>query len=105
MITQRAERSGSVLASASRISWSSAPRRSGFEIRSRAMSLPGSSSSSLPDARSRRLLKDHQYVAFFDRLALLALDLAHRAVELGLHRHLHLHRLEHGDRVSLRHLL
>src|SRR5437660_9492007 len=89
---------------ASRISWSSAPRLAGFEMRIRATLSAGSSTRSLPDASSR-LLKHHQRVALRDRLALLAADLRDRPVVLGLHRHLHLHRLEDEERVALHDLL
>src|SRR5437764_14569952 len=91
-------------ARASRISWSSAPRLAGFEMRIRATPSAGSSTVSLPDASSR-LVKHHQRVALRDRLALLAEDLGDRPVVLGLHRHLHLHGLEDQERVALGHLL
>src|SRR5437588_9642200 len=89
---------------ASRISWSSAPRLAGFEMRIRATPSAGSSTRSLPDASSR-LLKHHQRVTLRDRLALLAADLGDGPLVLGLHRHLHLHGLEDQQRVALRHLL
>src|SRR4051812_35060410 len=83
--------------SASRISWSSAPRLSGFEIRSRSTRAAGSSASSLPEASSARplleLLEDDKRVTLRHGLALLAEDLLHGALVLGLDRHLHLHRL------------
>src|SRR4051812_7287052 len=94
--------------SVSRISWSSAPRLSGFEIRSRSTRGAGSSESSLPEARSTAaapLLEDDKRVALRDRLTLLTEDLIDRAVVLGLDRHLHLHRLEDHDRVALLDLL
>src|SRR4051794_24842682 len=104
---QRASSPRTVSARASRISWSSAPRLSGFEIFSRATCGAGSSSSSLPDASSRteELLKNHQRVALRHRLALLAADLPDDALVLGLHGHFHLHRLEDDERVALLHLL
>src|SRR3954464_13761985 len=109
MIRQRASRPLTVVASVSRISWSSAPRFSGFEILSRTTWSAGSSRMSLPEASScvsaAPLLKDHQRVALGHRLALFALDLLDRALVLGLDRHLHLHRLEDDERVALRDLL
>src|SRR3954452_21167294 len=104
MSRQRASAAATVSRRVSRISWSSAPRLSGFEIRMRRTFAAGSSTSSLPDASSA-LLKDHQRVAFGDRLALGDEDLPHRALVLGLDRHLHLHRLEDGHRVALLDLL
>src|SRR5256714_9283529 len=101
---QCASCSRSSAASASRISWSSAPRFAALAIRIRATPSAGSSTTSLPDASSR-LLKHHQRVALRDRLTLLAADLRDRPVALGLHRHLHLHRLEDEERVALHDLL
>src|ERR1700757_2228246 len=98
MITQRASSSGSVRVKLSRIAWSSAPRRSGFEIVSRATPAAGSSTSRRP-----ALVEDNERVAFGHRLALLAQDLLDDARILGLDRHLHLHRLEDHDRVALLH--
>src|SRR4051812_12820638 len=87
---------------ASRISWSSAPRFSGFEILSRTTPSPGSSTTSFPDAW---LVEDNERVAFRDRLPLFARDLRDRAGVLGLDRHLHLHRLENHERVALFHFV
>src|SRR4051812_46744579 len=102
MTRQRASSPLTVAASASRISWSSAPRFSGFEIVSRATWSAGSSRMSLPEASSctPELLKDHQRVALGHGLALLARDLLDRPLVLGLDRHLHLHRLEDHERVA-----
>src|SRR3954467_13872065 len=83
----------------SRISWSSAPRLSGFEILILATRGPGSSRRTFPLASASA--KDYQRVAFGDGLAFLALDLLHSAVVLGLDRHLHLHRLEDHESVAL----
>src|SRR4249919_314365 len=82
---------------------SSALRRSGLAMRSRATASAGKSSSSLPPARrsSTALLQDDEDVAFADRLALLAADLLDDAVVFGLHRDLHLHRLEDDDGVAI----
>src|SRR3954452_25103131 len=102
---QRSSRVHSVSASVSRISWSSAPRLSGFEMRMRRTFSSGSSRSSFPDASCSVLLEDNEGVSLRDRLPLLAADLLHRAVVLGLHRHLHLHRLEDHERVALGDLL
>src|SRR5438445_596665 len=105
---QRASASLTVSRSASRISWSRAPRLRSFEIVIRSTDGPGSSSFSLPDATSQTsapLLKDHQRVAFRDRLALRDADLAHLAVVLRLDGHLHLHRLEDHERVPFLDLL
>src|SRR5882757_4018600 len=111
---------GSVAAIAARISWSSALRRSGLAMRSRATASAGRSSSSLPPARRSDapppaslsgppaersgiadLLEHDEDVAFAHRLALRATDLAHLAVVLGLDRDLHLHRLKDDDGVAL----
>src|SRR2546423_5590391 len=107
------------VASQSRISWSSAPRLSGFEIRMRVTFAAGASTISLPDANVRApggvpsgcgsipgsvdgwLLKDHQRVALGDRLPLLAPDLPDDALVLGLDRHLHLHGFEDHEGVAL----
>src|SRR3954447_21464487 len=106
MTRQRASRSATVAASVSRISWSSAPRRFSFEITSRATPWTGSSSSSLPEASEvKRSLEHDERVALGDGLALLAGDLLDLAGVLGLHRHLHLHRLEDHERVALLHVL
>src|SRR3954452_22453257 len=109
MIRHRASSPRTVEASVSRISWSSAPRLSGFEILSRTTWGAGSSRMSLPEASSCfacvSLLKDHQRVALGHGLALLALDLLHRALVLGLDGHLHLHRLEDDQRFALGDLL
>src|SRR3954469_14428155 len=87
---------------ASRISWSSAPRLSGFEIVSRTTPSPGRSTRSFPAASScAALIEDNQRVAFRHCLALFAFDGRHGAVVLGLDRHLHLHRLEDHERVAL----
>src|SRR5690242_5435877 len=98
---------GRISAIASRISWSSALRRSGFEIVSRATASAGRSSRILPPASRSltALLQHHQYVAFADRLALLAADLLDDAVVFGLHRDLHLHRLEDDDGVPVGYLV
>src|SRR3954451_24357962 len=101
---------GIVSASAFRMSWSSALRRSGLEIVRRATAGAGWSTTSLPPASSVRspsasggiaLLEDDEDVALLDRLALLAADLLDRARVLGLDRHLHLHGFEDDDRVAL----
>src|SRR5215211_7016716 len=104
MTMHRASAPDTVSRSVSRISWSSAPRLSGLEIRMRSTRSAGSSSSSLPDASSV-LLKDHQRVALGHGLALLDDDLLHGPLVLGLHWHLHLHGLEDRDRVALLDLL
>src|ERR1700759_1026699 len=110
MITQRASSAGSVCAKLSRMAWSSAPRLSGLEIVRRTTWGAGSSTSRGPEggrgsvARGRgsvSLLEDNERVALGDRLALAAPDLAHDAGILGLHRHLHLHRLQDDDRIAL----
>src|SRR5690349_10642783 len=98
-ITQRASRPPSSDVSWSRIAWSSALRFSGWEMVSRTTPSAGSSSRTSPG--TERLLEDHERVALADRLALLAEDLLHDALVLGLDRHLHLHRLEDHDRVAL----
>src|SRR3954470_19695801 len=99
---QRASCAPIVAVIASRISWSSAPRLTGFEILSLTTPSTGSSMTSLPDALSA---EDNERVAFRDRLALLARDLRDRAVVLGLDRHLHLHRLEDDECVALHHVV
>src|SRR5689334_19378067 len=104
MSRQRASAPDTESRSVSRISWSSAPRLSGFEIRIRTTLSAGSSTSSLPDASSV-LLKDDQGVALRDRLPLLHEDLLDGALVLRLDRHLHLHRFEDRDGVALRDLL
>src|SRR5215212_1816491 len=87
--------------SASSSSWSSAPRRSGFEMVSRATFSPGSSSWSFSviarapgsaGCAARISLQDDERVAFRDRLPLLADDLLDHPRIFGLDRHLHLHR-------------
>src|ERR671916_1574246 len=98
MTMQRASALETVSRRASRISWFSAPRLSGFEIRARSTPSAGSSSRS-------PLLKDHQRIALRHRLALLDEDLLHGPLVLGLDRHLHLHGLEDRDRVALLDLL
>src|SRR3954451_18050604 len=100
MSRQRAVEFRTVSRSVSRISWSSAPRLSGFEIRIRTTPVAGSLTRSLPDA-SWVLLKLHQRVALGDRLPLLDEDRLDLALVLRLHGHLHLHRLEDRDRVAL----
>src|SRR3954449_10839054 len=105
MTRQRASARSTVSRSVSRISWSSAPRLSGFEIRIRSTRGAGSSTSSLPEASSTALFEDDKRVALRNRLALLAEDLLHGAVVLGLDGHLHLHRLEDHDGVALGDLL
>src|SRR3982750_4083708 len=96
---------GRVSASASRISWSRALRRSGLEIVSRATASAGRSRRSLPPASCAStplpLLQHHEDVAFADALALLAADLLDDAVVLGLDRDLHLHRLKDDDGVPV----
>src|SRR4051794_28248250 len=52
-----------------------------------------------------RSLEHYERVALGHGLALLAGDLLDLAVVLGLHRHLHLHRLEDHERVALLHSL
>src|SRR4051795_12285867 len=107
MTTQRCSCVQSVSASASRISWSSAPRLSGLEIRMRRTFSDGSSRTSFPDASSVTavLLENNEGVPLGYRLALFAADLLDHALVLGLHRHLHLHRLEDHERVAFRDLL
>src|ERR1700744_509318 len=92
------------------MAWSSAPRLSGLEIVSRTTWGAGSSTSRRPEggrgsvSRGRgsvSLLEDNERVALGDRLTLAAPDLAHDAGILGLHRHLHLHRLQDDDRIAL----
>src|SRR3954471_8861548 len=100
MSRQRAVEFRTVSRSVSRISWSSAPRLSGFEMRLRTTPVAGSSTSSLPDA-SWVLLKLHQRVALGDRLPFLDEDRLDLALVLRLHGHLHLHRLEDRDGVAL----
>src|SRR3954468_12400920 len=103
-ITQRARSSPSVAAIASRIGWSSALRLAGLSMVSRATCSAGSSSRSLPPASSRAAatsVEDDQRGALVDRLALLAEDFLDGARVLGLHRHLHLHRLEDQHGVAL----
>src|SRR3954464_697991 len=104
MSTQRASAASTVSRSVSRISWSSAPRLSGFEILMRTTLAAGSSTSSLPDASSR-LLKLHQRVALGYRLPLLDEDRLDGPLVLRLDGHLHLHRLEDRDGVALGDLL
>src|SRR4051812_11994537 len=104
MTTQRSSYVHSVSASASRISWSSAPRLSGFDMRMRRTFSTGASRMSFPDASSV-LLEDNEGVSLRDRLPLLAANLLHHAAVLGFHRHLHLHRLEDHERVTLGDLL
>src|SRR6478609_2874044 len=94
---QRASPSASRTACAmpSRIAWSSALRLSGLEIVRRRTPSAGMS------VRRRPLLKDDERIALVHRLALLAADLLHGALVLGLDGHLHLHRLEDHDGVAL----
>src|SRR4051794_23663952 len=99
MTRQRASCSPTSAVIASRISWSSAPRLSGFEILIRVTSSAGSSTTTLPEACF--LIENHQGVAFRNGLPFLARDLRDFAVVLGLDRHLHLHRLEDDERVAL----
>src|SRR3954468_23927199 len=100
--TQRASVSRSVLAIPSRIAWSSALRLAGLEILSRRTPSAGSSCSSSPGTPATLLrLEPNEDVALVDRLALLAEDLLDGSLVLGLHRHLHLHRLEDHHRVAL----
>src|SRR5687767_6627538 len=66
---------------------------------SRATASAGRSRTSFPEASS--LLKNDQRIALADGLALLHRDLLHGPGVLRLDRHLHLHRLEDHDRVSL----
>src|SRR3954469_1215123 len=105
MSRQRASAPSTASRSASRISWSSAPRLSAFEIRSRRTAGAGSSTMSLPEASSVTLSEDDKRVALRDRLALLDEDLLHGALVLRLDGHLHLHGLEDRDGVALRDLL
>src|SRR5437764_11307587 len=99
---QRASRPRTVAARVSRISWSSAPRLSGFEIFSLATCGAGSSSRSLPDASSlvEELFEDNERVALRHGLAFLAADLLHGALVFRLNGHLHLHGLEDDERVA-----
>src|SRR5215207_9221260 len=86
------------------VSWSRAFRESGRLRVSRATASAGSSRSSFPPASSviwLRLFEDDQDVALGDRLALLTADLGHLPRILGFHRHLHLHRLQDHNRVTL----
>src|SRR5688572_32691152 len=86
------------------MSRSSALRFAGLSSVSRATCGAGSSSRSLPPARSSisaHSLEHAQGVALVDGLALLAADLGHGALVLGLDRHLHLHGLQDHDRVAL----
>src|SRR4051795_8345870 len=94
---------GSVSARLSRISWSSALRRSGLEMRMRTTAPAGESRISWPPAScsSMRLLQHDEDVAFADCLALLAADLFDGPVVLGLDGDLHLHRLEDDDCVPI----
>src|SRR3954454_22230141 len=101
---------GSVSAIALRMSWSSALRRSGFEIVRRATAGAGWSRTSLPLASSVRspspsggmaLLEDDEGVALLNRLTLRDPDLLDGAGVLGLDRHLHLHRFEDDHGVAL----
>ena len=109
-------RLGIVSAIASRISWSSALRRSGLSMRMRTTASAGASSRSLPEAspatslslravrvaqRALTQRQDDQHVAFAHGLALLAADLLHGPVVLRLDRDLHLHRLEDDDGVAV----
>src|SRR4051794_30146629 len=98
---QRESSSPTIAVIASRISWSSAPRLSGFEILILVTSSAGSSTTSLPEARVEPSGEDNECVALGDRLPFLAHDLGNRALVLGLDRHLHLHRLEDHERVAL----
>ena len=72
---QRASSPATVSASVSRISWSSAPRRSSLWIRRRTTPSAGSSRRSLPGGELGGSLEHDQHVALAHRLALLALDL------------------------------
>src|SRR5213078_3529590 len=102
MTTQRSSRVQSVSASESRISWSRAPRLSGFEMRMRRTFSDGSSRRSFPEASSVTvLLEDNEGVPLGNGLALLAADLLDHALVLRFHRHLHLHRLEDHERLAL----
>src|SRR5919197_1110348 len=92
---QRASASRTACAMPSSISRSSALRLAGFEIVRRRTPSAGVS------VRSRPLFKDDERIALIHRLTLLAEDLLHGALVLGLHGHLHLHRLEDDDRVTL----
>src|SRR6266576_2983013 len=92
---QRASASRTECAIPSRIAWSSALRLPGLEIVSRRTPSAGVS------VRSRPLLKDDERIALVHGLALLAEDLLHGALVLGLDRHLHLHRLEDDHGVAL----
>src|SRR4051794_3223536 len=90
----------------SRIAWSSALRLARLEIVSRRTPSSGWSMSSSPAIRGGRLvllaLFEHdERVALVHGLPFLAEDLLHRALVLGLDRHLHLHRLQDHDRVAL----
>src|SRR5947209_3507035 len=101
MSTQRASSSGSVVAKALSRGWSRAPRLPGLEIVSRTTPGAGSSTSRRPPAGG--LLEDNEGVALGHRLTLLAEDLLHHTLVLGLDGHLHLHRLEDDDGVALLH--
>src|SRR3954454_21234111 len=96
---------GMAAASPSSSSWSRALRESGRFSVSRATASAGSSRRSLPPASCSvmrlSLFEDDEDVALGDGLALLAANLGDLARVLGLDRHLHLHRLEDGDRVAL----
>src|SRR5437868_14711356 len=91
---QRASASRTVCAMPSRIPWSSALRLAGLEIVRRRTPSAGVS------VRRRPLLKDDEGIALVDGLSLLAEDLLHGALVLGLDGHLHLHRLEDHDGVA-----
>src|SRR3954451_11849647 len=95
---QRASTSGRVAASASRISRSSALRLAAFASVSRTTPAAGSSTCREPTS-----LEDDERIPLRDGLALLDEDLLDGALVLGLHGHLHLHRLEDRDRVALLH--
>src|ERR1700712_3324273 len=102
MTRQRESCSPTTRVIASRISWSSAPRLSGFGILMRTTPSRGSSTRTFPEASS---VKDDQRVAFRHGLTLFARDLLDGAVVLGLDRHLQLHRLEDHERVALFHVV
>src|SRR5204863_9187227 len=87
-----------------RTAWASALRLGWVSIVSRATCSAGSSRSSLPPASCRTpstSVQDDQRVALVHRLPLLDEDLLDGPVVLGLHRHLHLHRLEDHHGVAL----
>src|SRR5918995_400330 len=114
MTRQRASSVRAWPASASRISWSRAPRRSGFEIVSRATPSAGWSRRSplviaqAPGSAGCAAIASLQHderVTLGDRLPLLADDLLDLAGVLGLNGHLHLHRLEDHESVALVDLL